>query len=112
MIPTVKRRKLIQQTCVKLVYGEKSTEYANVMRDDALPPNGCFNRNPLNDYYEVLDGYTRVGGTQGALMPVTTTITDPMSRDCQYSQSTPGDKDTRCFGCTHRQQEPERTYAA
>lgn len=55
---------------------------------------GCYNRPPLRDSVTVFDGYCNQDRTE----PFTRVIPDPMSRECQYTISTP---DPQCAGCKH-----------
>lgn len=64
-------------------------------------PNGCHNRAPLRETQQVQDGWVgwveAWGGVSRA--PFMKTIPAPMSKDCVYSKSAPGNADPRCEGC-------------
>lgn len=65
---------------------------------------GCYNRKPLVDEVLVRDGYfTTVdeGWSGFSRKAVWVEITNPMSKDCQYSKTT---LDSRCNGCMWRHQ--------
>jgi len=55
--------------------------------------NGCYNRKALANYNIVQQGWIAKGMTRIAHM---VKISDPMSKDCQYSKLT---DDMKCEGC-------------
>lgn len=57
---------------------------------------GCYNRQPFKDSTVVQDGWFLDGVTR---TPRMVKVKDAMSKDCQYSNSTP---DERCTGCKWR----------
>jgi hypothetical protein len=60
---------------------------------------GCHNREPLNDLVTVQAGWQ---SHQGSRTPVLITITDPMTKDCQYTKTPQGQADPGCQRCRHR----------
>lgn len=60
------------------------------------PPYGCHNRAPLLDRREVQDGWTPDGRRHMR------TISDPMTKECQYTFTALGRVDPGCLGCKWR----------
>lgn len=64
---------------------------------------GCHNREPLRLLVTVQHGWAE-DATRGHLSrrPVMTTISDPMTKTCQYTLTDLGQRDPKCLGCKHR----------
>lgn len=70
--------------------------------------NGCHNRPPLKDTYEAQDGYMRdpdyfYGKDVTVAIPISVTITNVMSKDCQHDSYA----DPKCKGCCHKRKRPK-----
>jgi hypothetical protein len=58
--------------------------------------HGCFNRAPFVEGTEVQDGYYASGPRRKVIVPFR------MSPTCNYTETTLGQADKRCTGCTWR----------
>lgn len=65
---------------------------------------GCFDRPPYRAELAVQDGWLPIDATDHvkSRLPRIVTVPVPMTKDCQYSKTTP---DVRCDGCRWRHQE-------
>lgn len=63
---------------------------------------GCHNREPLRDEAVVQSGWARLNNRPIVEARYMEVISDPMSKDCQYTHSALGQADAKCEGCKHR----------
>lgn len=61
---------------------------------------GCHSRPPLKTRAIVADGFFMDGTTR---TPKMISISDPMTKTCQYTHTALGAADAKCAGCTHKQ---------